>query len=255
MDREEYFIGDEAVLTLSVTNPQPQTIEILAPFRGETGRVGLLKKTGRPGLEWEFETNDHVVGGPVLIPRWIGPGARLESRVRLNSFECPHHMLTCHFPDREGEYMFVFGYGKGASAKFRVVTPLVHSVVDVPISRKRMVGHNDARFPRAGVYTPVDQRARVAVLEHAGLYYVVVRRASDSRRLDEVEQKAEQMRADRRMISGEFCPCVRLATSSIPITSLRAQADAADNLAVAFIDAEGKRTAIRVDANGDPILE
>src|SRR5258708_3681494 len=56
VDRDIYFPGEEATINVSVENPTSQMLEVIEPFRSDTGSLELMaripSKTARP--EWMY---------------------------------------------------------------------------------------------------------------------------------------------------------------------------------------------------------
>src|SRR5258708_6519212 len=66
LDRDVYFPGEDAQITVRVVNPTPEILEVPTPFDVRTGGLNLMERNGRrrpelPPSEWVFSWA-HPVG-------------------------------------------------------------------------------------------------------------------------------------------------------------------------------------------------
>ena len=140
LDREVYFTGEMAELTLTVTNPTSSPLEVEEPFSAESGDIWLrLQKSDHFEAVPQRTRESFSIGGagvpePVVHTVLMQPGERRQRTIRTDDamFDDDEIMdltIDGFLPITAGHYRFSYGYGSGGSIEFDIVQPVVRRVI------------------------------------------------------------------------------------------------------------------------------
>jgi hypothetical protein len=147
LDREEYFPGEIAELTITIQNPTSEKLQVRKPFTPETGTLDLLEKNNimakAYGLEYgPIGAGPYVieVAGTVKPPE---PTVRMKPGVtfvrRFHSYDrgiCDvsdcKAILAGSAPPRAGEFRLTYW---GGHVDFRVVMPVFEGMTSASLSK------------------------------------------------------------------------------------------------------------------------
>lgn len=140
--------------------------------------------------------------------------------------------------------MCVYGLGRRATVDFKIIEPRVLTYTMLVSPR------TESRVQPDGQVTSVGRYMFVSALEGDGGYWVVLGIpgwSKDTRAL--LDKDGHFYRGDD---GHPLAPFIRVAHSSVPITSVGGSVDAAENLRITWTDATGKESAIELDAERNP---
>jgi hypothetical protein len=268
LDREVYFTGEDAEITIRVVNPRPEILEVPAPFEVLTGGVNLMERNGKrypllDSSQW-VPNSAHPIGGsgpvvvagyvPPLPPTiWLPPYQPIEKTFRLSEGGCSSEtpfIGVCGLPKEEGEYRLVYDYHYKAFAQFRIVYPKLEQWTETILAKPYEHRETGPDAKLTGRVTLRPRRVRAAVLEYEGQHIVVVsgwHAPSDERVVLEPNNVFGQHQGR------QFGPYRRVATSAETIQSLQIEADSKDNLTVTYTSAAGTTSRLRFDKQGKPL--
>ncbi len=144
--------------------------------------------------------------------------------------------------NHEGEYQYIFGYGRGASVAYRMVRPAIELFAEVTLNKKLDYVHQAKKHGKnvpTGRISQLDGFAAVYIVEHLG-----------SRHLIAWKRPGPALERAKIAINPEFaplCPCVRLPYSGRRATKLDVSVNPADHLLVEVTDEAG--TVSRIHLN------
>jgi hypothetical protein len=181
LERDVYFAGETAELTLTVTNPTSGPLWVAEPFSVKSGDLGLSIQKGErfdivhiSSGEDVLSANFTVPGDPPYVRQvkavQMQPGEQRERSIRTDDPMLDYHgsMLLAprgFLPVEAGHYRFFYGYGGGARVEFDVVQPVVRRIV-LPAGPKPSAA--DAAPPRSRPW-----RGSLGELEWGGKRYLV----------------------------------------------------------------------------------
>jgi hypothetical protein len=132
LDRKIYMPGELAIVTIRVTNPTGEPLEIPDPFHKWSGGLDLMRRVTPPGNGPGFAyTSPHPYSGMSnrddVLPRVIiNPGQTLSESYRtdaplfLNQPALPGGTM----PHTPGKYLIVYSYDTRAEVNFEVISSL-----------------------------------------------------------------------------------------------------------------------------------
>jgi hypothetical protein len=265
LDREVYFTGEDAEITIRVVNPRPEILEVPVPFAVLTGGVNLMERNGKrysllDSLEWVYSSSHPIGGsGPVVLVGYVPPlpptiqlppYQAIEKTFRLSesgfSSETPFIGVR-GLPVGEGEYRLIYDYNYKAFAQFRVVYPRLEQWTETMLAKPYEHREAGPDSKLTGRVTLRPRRIRAAVLEYEGQHIVVMsgwHAPSDERVVLEPNNVFGQYQGR------QFGPYRRVATSAEAIQSLQIEADSKDNLTVTYSSAAGATSRLKLDSQG-----
>jgi len=233
LDRQEYLPGELAELTIAITNPTPQALDIPRPFSVGTGGLPLLEyrsprpgEPARPGPQWM-----PARVAPDVAPRHgpeeplpsirIGPGETISRKFRSwdDSAE-PASWGRLIFggttPTRAGDFRLEYW---GGHVDFRVMRPAL-----MAMSKIYLPEWEDFVVDSQGRTEKRQRRTFAFVLEAQGRHYVCQFTRTLPFELDPMQTDGAGRLRDNalRMLR----PYTRIAESDSPISPLRAESDA-----------------------------
>jgi len=255
LDRDVYFPGEEAKVSLVVKNTTSDVLQVLEPFTVGTGGLNILvhepAKIKTWGTEWFF-LRPHQTGVAELAldapSRYMQPGEELRLQFTLAE-GCKDRktqiLADCHLPEPEGEYRLQYNYLPIASALFRIVVPRLESWTEAAFEKPYVYHEIDVHLKQTGKIQLIPRRMRLVVLEYQGEHILGI--------------SVNELVGDSHIpfgpggfftgpVSRYFVTSLRrLASSAKPIISLQMTADAAENLTIAYTDQDGQRFTLKLD--------
>jgi hypothetical protein len=258
LDRDIYFPGEDAQVTIVVANPTAQILEVPTPFDLQTGFVHLyVRGTGSLQNDW-VETGSLVsghgiveVGKPVVPPTtWISPVQPLTRTFWLSEAGCNHHIVPyvgpCQLEETEGEFRLWYTYGANAYATFRVVWPQFEHWAEAVLAKRYQYEEVLPNKVKTGNIRTLPRRVRAMVLGYQGNHFVAVSNDVVTAGSHIWQDSSGKLVA---AMNRQFGIYRRIATSTIPITSLQVTADNAENVTINYTDQSGRQFTLNLDAN------
>lgn len=153
LDRLVYFPDEEANLTITVRNPTAGALRVAAPFRLETGSLGLLQQTGTG----TWQSVDADAGRELLLNEqtpFVVLNSGEERRISLKSTDAQFGgakfaLLTGSTPSQPGLYQVYYDMG-GGRKNFRVVEPFFEAAAQTTLRTEIVVteGGKTLRLPQ-----------------------------------------------------------------------------------------------------------
>lgn len=157
-DKTRYFTREPASVTLRVTNPTGDTVEILKPFQQSTGTLEFSvncrnpSSTNRPAC-FAGRENDGNYWGPLapddrifvgnywdaeIATILLHPTESLTATFEFPSQECTvvNGMTPCYFPAVKDLYQVRYTYSSGARAEFSITEPVIEAITQVLLPRQ-----------------------------------------------------------------------------------------------------------------------
>ena len=264
LDRDVYFPGEDAQITVRVANPGPEILEVRAPFDVRTGGLNLLERNhrglhGLPPSEWIFISSHpvgmhshdiEIVGEKVPDPPtiWLAANQPME-RTFWISDACGQKIAfvgVCRLPEDEGEYRVTYW---NAAAQFHIVGPKLEQWAEVVFQKPLEIPDKDGNRKPTGKTLVYDRFVRAVVLGYQSNHILAVSVV--------VHTGDRRIRFDPNgvftgSVSRYFGVIRRLVTSSKAITAVQATADAAENITIAYTE-DGQRFTLKLDPNRNPI--
>ena len=253
LDRSIYFPGEDMSVSLAISNQTGQALEVFEPLNRRTGRIELYKKAISPikeeGLIWmpmapqhHINTNGIDSNAPT---RWITPGEKIELKFLTSDSDAAKRNILSNYaaPEREDEYQIRYGYGRVASATFRVVYPKLEAWTETVLPAPFEYHEVDIHRKLTGKISLMQRIVRVVALEYQGKHYVAAS-------LKPITNRTHP----QFVVGGPFMPDMngyvglynRVATSMRPITSLKASSDASEHITITYTDDSGLSATIRL---------
>jgi hypothetical protein len=264
MDREEYFLGEEAHLSIKVRNPTNEVLLIKEPFGA--GYVTVQKRT--PEGYWTDIRPDEGHPEPTVSTIPISPGQELV-RGFPSEPDCPYGEATdreiavpdgnvvvvkgnlfafCKLPDFPGEYRLNFVYSGAASVEFRIVAPSIVLWRSAKLAHPLIMHHtspegNDVRSP-----TLHARYLSLAVLQHGDRFTLIASRYGQHQPISEIIMRNLRAGAPiTRAGAHQFAPFVRLAESDAEIVNVEVTADEQERATVLNRTRAGEARTILLD--------
>ncbi len=237
MDREVYFPGEVAQITLTVTNPTKKRVRSLRPFLSSTTcLVQGLKGGPPPRLEGEcasvpLDRSNTTAFGPGESKQIVLKSYDQFTEIRSSA------MLGSSVVTHPGSYVLVFRYGASTSEVEYSIAPTILDADEV-VRLRDGLQHFGALPPR-----PFPDYAHVLALRSDGVTYICVQQqtVSNSKRVVSVATIPENLDFDDSHVNiRSATPFKRIATSDAAIVKLSATAEAQENLTIEWTDANGE---------------
>jgi hypothetical protein len=250
LDRSAYLLGESIGIQITVTNPDPLPVEVLAPFHCDTG--GMSEQLLR-GKEWRdfaaepdrFDAGALDVHPPTLL---VGGWQQLTRSFRsTDSFGCAQPLLI--EPEVPGTYRVRYDYG-GPGVEFNVVLSTFKGLYHVPLEKPwPAIDYTTGKAlidPKSGKPVEYPRELTIAILFAQDRFYLAVTRFgrpwNGSVRIKDGDPLGYS--------AGSFlAPFVRIAESDQPIVSVDAHADSDENLFVTWKTADGESHSASLDSN------
>ena len=132
LNREVFFPHELATMTVIISNPGSQPLEVLEPVERVSGQlyIGAWSEVDGFGRNRRFEPQF----GQSAKSRIIEAGETVTKSFRVGTYGSPDSFAG--LPGTEGSYEFVYIYGTGASVKFKIANPRVELCVQEPDPRQ-----------------------------------------------------------------------------------------------------------------------
>lgn len=246
-DRSLYFVGEDPELVITIENPTPRPLTVVQPFLYGTSSINTMRRPlgSRGEWDWQLENPDPITyqmpDPPLLV---IAPGQRIRKTIRIPE-DCPterYFSAPCGARNHEGEYQYIFGYGRGASATYRMVRPAIELFAEVKLNRKLDYVHRAKKQGKdvpTGRISQIDRFAAVYIVEHLG-----------SRHLIAWKHPGPALERARIAVNPEFaplCPCVRLPYSGKRATKLDVSVNPEDHLFIEVTDESGAASRLHLN--------
>lgn len=151
LDREVYFPGEMAELTVTITNPTSRALLVEEPLSVGSGDIGLVVQRADHFEAVAQKTRDGfiIVGTgatePTVHTVLMQPGEQRQRTIRTDDamFDDDEIMdltIDGFLPLEAGHYVFGYGYGSGASVAFDIVQPVVLRAVQPSSSQAPATG-------------------------------------------------------------------------------------------------------------------
>ncbi len=264
LDRDVYFPGEDAQITVRVVNPTPETLEVHAPFDVRTGGLNLMERNGRrrpelPPSEWVFSwahpvgmySHQIVVEGekaPEPPTIWLSPNQPMERMFWASDTGCGQNIPfagVCTLPGEEGKYRVTYW---NAVAQFRIAHPTLERYAGVVLLKPYEHQESDPHMKPTGKVIRIPRRVWAAVLGYQGQHILVINRWNAG--APEIGDASGMFNGT---VSRQFGVHRRLATSPEPIKSLQIEADSAENITIVYVLQSGASVLLKLDANRNPI--
>lgn len=138
MDRQVYFPGEDALITVRVTNLTGGALEILKPFDRYSG--SLYPSTQQFGNDGD-PTWFHLGNAPNASSVMIQPGQEVSASV--HAYRPGDGLTSCEIPTRAGKHTLTYLYGPTARAEFTVAYPMIERCMSTkdprPLSNPEVV--------------------------------------------------------------------------------------------------------------------
>jgi uncharacterized repeat protein (TIGR02543 family) len=225
MDRSVYFPSEAALVTITVSNPTADPLQVFTPFLASTGCLEVA-----PGDQDGVCNSQATANTPTTI---MQPGE--ERRITLNSYD---HQFGTEVdampgggaPRQSGQYRLIYDYTNASQPRFQVVRPRLEAAAMV-----RVADITDTDETGKPIQFPGFMH--VFAVEWQGQSFICVTRES-SRMNSPVRADALGNLDDAPEIF------TRIATSTNPVDSMAATADAAGNLTIHWQDSEGNQQTV-----------
>lgn len=257
LDRDVYFPGEDAQVTIRIQNPTSQALEIPEPFNTLTGCVGI--KRPRPGSnqsEWVYAWSNCGGGSvgigdlPVPPTVWISPNQPIQRTFWLSDLGCvkpgTSFVGACHLNEAEGAYRVVYDYDIRAFAVYRIVWPDFEIAARVKLEKPGQMQDVANANQRAKTLTFL-RYSRLAAVGSQGTHYIIASRHDGIGAPPEVDRSGKFT----DLMSRGFSPYRRIGASSARIVSLAAVADSAENLTVTYADQSGRGGKLKLNSKRD----
>ena len=189
LDRDVYFPGEDAQITVRVVNPTPGILEVRAPFEVRTGGLNLMERNGRrrpdlPPSEWIFRSSHPVgmhshdivvIGEKVPDPPtiWLPPNQPMERTFWI--FDACEQKIAfvgvCRLLEEEGEYKVTYW---NAAAQFRIAWPKLEDWAEVVFQRPIEIPDTDGNRKPTGKMLVSKRRVRAVVLGYQSNHILAV---------------------------------------------------------------------------------
>jgi len=209
LDRDAYFPGEIATLTITVTNPTNEPLEIPAPFEPTSSGIDLMGKdtpqARELGVEYWYLAPHRFSDFPTRLDTGsivLHPAVRLERTVRSDEKHFGYYRWFGHrgaVPATPGEYRVEFSYDTRVHVDFRVVQPEMTQFVAAPLPA---LGGTDREAPRGYMHA--------FVLAFGGRYAIC-------RNVQATALNPELFRG----YYGDLAPLERVGEMDEPVTALR----------------------------------
>ena len=264
LDKEKYFPGEDATLTITIANPSATPLEVFEPLSSRTGGVNVYFQ-GDPANpapnphSWR-RLSPHPYGPLEGVDRdapavWVFPGqpatkkcivsdpssrAPVKANGRVSMSVCDGFGMM----EFEGDYQIRYNYGSGAAVGFTVVWPQFEQWTDVRFAKEA-----EPKASRGPAYSHIGRFVRFAVLGYQNSHIIIVALSTSS----SAPPRADPSGKFTGDLSRKFSPFRRIATSTVPITALQAVADNSENITLTYKDQAGRSSTIKLNANRDLI--
>jgi hypothetical protein len=264
LDKQIYFPNEDATLTITIANSGATPLEVFEPLSSRTGGVNMYFQ-GDPAKpasnlrSWRrlsphpYGPLEGVDGDAPAV--WIFPGQPATKKCIVSdpSSRAPVKanglvsMSVCdgfHMTEYEGDYQIRYNYGPGAAVGFSVVWPQFEQWTEVRFAKEA-----EPKASRGPVYSHIGRFLRFAVLGYQDSHIIIVALNTSSG----APPRPDASGKFTRDLSGSFSPFRRIATSTVPITSLQPVADNSENIILTYKDQAGRSSIIKLNANRDLI--
>lgn len=254
-DRSVYFIGEEPELVITIENPTSQPLTVVQPFLYGTSSIITLRRPlgSTSERDWQLENPDPIsYQMPDPPSSVIAPGQRIRKTIRIPE-DCAterYFSSPCGAANHEGEYQYIFGYGRGAIATYRMVRPTIELFAEVKLNKKLDYVHwakKQGKNVPTGRISQIDRFAAVYIVEHLGTRHLIA-----------WKHPGPALERARIAVNPEFaplCPCVRLPYSGKRATTLDVSVNPADHLLVEVTDEAGTTSRIRLNERREVVPE
>jgi len=260
MDRDVYFPGEDAQVTVRVVNPTAQILEVPEPFDERTGNVSIMARgTGDLKNDWVVVSGGGGHGPVIAVPDanlpvqpavWISPNQPLETTFWLSAAGCHGHAVpfvkVCQLEEREGEYRLGYGYTAKAFATFRVVWPQLEQWAESVLAKPYQYEEVLPNKVKTGNIRTLQRRVRAMVLAYQGTNFIAVSNEAVTSGAHVWQDPSGKLVA---AMNRQFGIYRRISTSAIPITTLQITAGNAENITINYTDQDGRHFTLNLDAN------
>ena len=256
LDRDVYFPNEDAQITIRVTNPTTQTMEVPEPFNPLTGGIAILRPgTGVSQGQWVYASSRIGGWGAVAVSPepppppavWLSPNQPKEKSFWLSESSCHEpdsFSAVCWMSEAEGQYRIAYEYDARAYAQFQVVWPQLEQWTRVKLQKPAQIP--DVANPARKILT-ASRWVWFAAVGHQGNHWIIVGRHDGIGGPPDLDRTGKFT----GQISRSFAPFRRIATSAAAVTSLQAVADNAENITVSYADQNGHVYRLKVNAKRD----
>jgi hypothetical protein len=239
-DRSVYFPGEAIKLTLTVTNPTPQPLEIPDPNNPGTQRVR--------GCIADLERVSHDPANPPGAIRRDVPSVVLQPGQSIT--------LTADTEDTQSLKRWCLGgfaaagdttvkFRLGGSATIRVGTALLEATAIVPLQEFKTYREEGMQRPETVQY------AVLLIAAQLGNEHLVMAARHDVVTTYSLNRERDGALSHGDAVSG--APWIRLATASSKVTKLSGTADATGQITVAYTTEDGGGGTLYLDKNRHPL--
>jgi hypothetical protein len=251
LDRDVYFPGEDAQVTIRIVNPTSQMMEVPEPFNPLTGFLSVMHRGGPLDPVWvpDQVRTENWVGIPPPPPAvWISPGQSIEKTFWLSDPAFPKNgtsfVESRDVHEREGLFRVSYSYDDRAFAQYQVVWPQFEQWTRVKFQRPGQV--RDPAKP-SGPTVAVSRWAWFAAVGYQGSHIIIAGRGQHTGGPLEPDPSGKFT----GYMSRGFSPFRRIATSPVPIRSLQGVADNTENITLSYTDQTGRRFTLKLNANRD----
>jgi len=230
MDRDVYFQGELYSANIEVMNPTNQSLLVEEPFRGQC--LSIVRKEGDKTIPVTSRPGDESVCSempePVIA---LGPGERRSSVLGPFGYNdsggWPQLTGGNGMGFEPGDYVLFYGYGAGAKAEFKIVTPRLEADALARVKDEMFSDRPDQQDPH-----PLPAYIQVLALRWHDQSYICVSQS-------QVNNLWRPKQGEPSILGpGNF---KRVATSQEPIVELSATADPEENLRIEWKTASGRQ--------------
>jgi hypothetical protein len=148
-------------------------------------------------------------------------------------------------PEGEGVYQYRYTYGPEASVEFSVVWPQLEQWIQVRFEKTQLHQEVNAAGQPFGKPLQIPRLIRFMVLGYENTHVIAVSANPVMGGPPDVHPSGKLT----GLMSGAFGTYRRIATSTVPITSLQATADSGENITLIYTDQSGHTVKLKLNAN------
>ncbi len=257
LDRDTYLPGERVLITVAARNSTSAPLEMPDPFAPKGGAIDLFAPTSTnreaypdgfaPTAAHPRRNNLDIL--QLKVPSTVVLAAGQELAKTFDSIEkLPGEQTSIlsggGAPREPGSYRLVFTVTKTVTADFRVQPALLEAIALVKLDgRVELPGWPDPRAKgKAPPPTSYPRGTSIAALGGDGAHWIIAARTDRIRSIDNLRK------GELGFSAAAFLPShVRVAQSTLPITSISGVSAPDDTITITWTDSSGKTGSIRVD--------